>query len=80
MVYLGVQLEPFDWLAFEGEGRGIGYSGDYYYSLIGRLKLRPFGPFFIAGGYRYDDINIDYQDVLIDAGFGGPFAEVGFEF
>jgi outer membrane protein len=80
MVYLGVQLESFDWLAFEGEGRGIGYSGDYYYSLIGRLKLRPFGPFFIAGGYRYDDINIDYQDVLIDAGFGGPFAEVGFEF
>ncbi len=80
MVYLGVQLEPFDWLAFEGEGRGIGYSGDHYYSLIGRLKIKPFGPFFIAGGFRYDDVDIDHQDVLVDANFSGPFAEVGFEF
>lgn len=80
MAYLGVQLEPLDWLAFEGEGRGIGYGGNYYYSLIGRLKIKPFGPFFIAGGYRYDGIDIDYQDVLVDASIGGPFAEVGFEF
>jgi outer membrane protein len=80
MAYLGVQLEPLDWLAFEGEGRGIAYSGDYYYSLIGRLKIKPFGPFFIAAGYRYDDIDIDYQDVIVDASIGGPFAEVGFEF
>ena len=80
MVYVGVQIEPFDWLAFEGEGRGIGYGGDHYYSLIGRLKIKPFGPFFVAGGYRYDDIDIDYQDVRVDADIGGPFAEVGFEF
>ena len=80
MAYVGVQLNPFDWLAFEGEGRGIGYGGDYYYSLIGRLKIKPFGPFFIAGGYRYDDIDIDDHDVLVDASIGGPFAEVGFEF
>ncbi len=80
MVYLGVQLKPLDWLAIEGEGRGLGYGGDHYYSLIGRLKIKPFGPFFIAGGYRYDDIDFDYQDVLVEANIGGPFAEVGFEF
>jgi outer membrane protein len=80
MAYLGVQLRPLEWLAFEGEGRGIGYGGDYYYSLIGRLKIKPFGPFFVAGGYRYDAIDIDYEDVVVDAVIGGPFAEVGFEF
>jgi hypothetical protein len=80
MLYLGARAEPVKWLAFEGEGRGIGYKGDHYISLIGRLKVRPFGPFFIAGGYRYDDVEIDHQDVVVEADFSGPFAEVGFEF
>ncbi len=80
MVYTGVQIEPFKYTALEFEGRGIGWSSNYYLSLIGRLKIKPFGPFFVAGGYRYDNVNIDYQDVDVDAKFQGPFAEVGFEF
>lgn len=80
MAYVGLQLRPLDWLGFEFEGRGIGYSGDYYYSLIGRLKVKPFGPVFVAGGYRYDDIDIDHDDIEINAHFSGPFAEMGLEF
>jgi outer membrane protein len=82
MLYAGAQIEPLELLAIEFEGRGIGYSSNYYISLIGRLKVKPafLGPVFVAGGFRYDNIKIDYQDVDIDAEFYGPFAEVGLEF
>ncbi len=82
MLYAGVQIEPLKLIALEFEGRGIGYSSNYYVSLIARLKVKPafLGPVFVAGGYRYDNIKIDYQDVDIDAEFKGFFAEVGVEF
>ena len=80
MLYAGMQIEPLNWIALDLEGRGIYYSNNHYVSLIGRLKVMPFGPLFVAGGYRYDNIKIDYQDVDVDADFKGPFAEVGFDF
>lgn len=80
MVYAAMQIVPVEWLSLEFEGRGIAYSSNYYVSLIGRLKVKPFGPFFVAGGYRYDTVKIDYQDIDIDTEFEGPFAEVGFDF
>jgi len=80
MVYAAMQIVPVEWLGLEFEGRGIAYSSNYYVSLIGRLKVKPFGPFFVAGGYRYDTVKIDYQDIDIDTKFEGPFAEVGFDF
>jgi outer membrane protein len=54
MVYLATQFRPFDRLGIEAEGRGVIFGDDKVYSLIGRLKLKVFGPLFIAGGYRYD--------------------------
>ena len=82
MLYAAAQIEPLKLIALEFEGRGIGYSSNYYVSLIARLKVKPafFGPVFVAGGYRYDNIKIDYDDIDIDAEFKGPFAEVGLEF
>ena len=80
MIYAGMQIKPFRFAALEFEGRGIGYSSNYYISLIGRLKVKPYGPLFAAGGFRYDNIKIDYKDADIDAEFYGPFAEVGLEF
>ncbi len=71
---------PSKYFALEFEGRGIGWSSNYYVSLIGRLKVKPYGPFFVAGGYRYDKVKIDHQDLDIDTEFQGPFAEVGLEF
>ena len=79
-VYVGAQVKPLDWLAVEGEARGIVFSDNWHYSVIGRLKIKPIGPLFAAGGYRYDKIKFDEQDIKVDADFSGPFAEVGFEF
>jgi outer membrane protein len=80
LVYVGVQLRPLDYLAFEAEGRGLAYSGDHFYDLIGRVKVKPFGPFFIAGGYRYQDLDFDEDDVIVDVDIGGPLVEAGLEF
>jgi len=80
MLYLGFQVKPVKWLAAEGEARGVTYGGNHYYDLIGRVKIKPFGPVFAAGGYRYEKVKIDRDDVKADARFGGPFAEVGVDF
>ena len=80
MIYSGMQIEPFKYVALEFEGRGIGWKSNHYVSLIARLKVRPYGPFFVAGGYRYDNVKIDYQDIDIDTEFQGLFAESGLEF
>ncbi len=82
MVYAGVQLSPTDSVALEAEYRGLAFNGDNYTDFIGRLKVKPFGPVFIAAGYRQEQIEVDESDVEIDMEFKGPFLEagVGFEF
>lgn len=80
MLYAGVQLEPVKWFSAEAEFRGIVYSGNYYYDVIGRGKIKPFGPLFIAGGYRYEHVKIDDDDLNVRAELMGPFGEVGVEF
>jgi len=44
MGYVGVQFKPVKKLAIEAEARGIAYSGNHYYSIIGRIKYKIFGP------------------------------------
>ena len=80
MVYLATQIKPVEKLAIEAEARGISYSGNQLYSLIGRVKFNVFGPVFAAAGYRYDKLKIDEEDVEVDMDFGGPFIEAGFKF
>ncbi|MDI6890616.1 MAG: TIGR04219 family outer membrane beta-barrel protein [Thermodesulfovibrionales bacterium] len=80
MVYLGAQVRLVDKLSLEAEIRGIAYSSNHYYDLIGRAKYKVFGPAFLGAGYRYEDIKIDYKDVKANVRVGGPFAEVGVEF
>lgn len=80
MGYLALAIRPFDRIALEAEGRGVAYSGNHYYSLIGRLRVKVFGPLFAAGGYRYEDIKIDEEDVEAEVTFAGPFVEIGFKF
>jgi outer membrane protein len=79
-VFLALQFRPFDFLALEAEGRGISIGGNKAYSLIGRLRWNVFGPLFLAGGYRYDKIEIDEEELFIDTDFSGPFAELGLSF
>ena len=80
MAYLALQIKPVDILAIEAEARGISYSGNQLYSLIGRVKFNVFGPVFAAAGYRYDKLKIDEEDVEVDVDFSGPFIEAGFKF
>lgn len=80
MLYAGFQVKPIKWIALEGEARGIAYGKNHYYDLIGRVKVKPYGPIFGAAGYRYEKVKIDIEDVKAKVDFGGPFAEVGLEF
>ncbi|BBA70371.1 TIGR04219 family outer membrane beta-barrel protein [Geobacter sulfurreducens] len=80
MIYAGVQVRPLSWFAAEGEARGMAYGDNRYYDLIARGKLILFDHLFAAAGYRYEKIEIDESDIKADVDFGGPFAEVGFQF
>ena len=80
MVFLWVQVSPIDELCFEVEGRGITYNGNDLYSIIGRVKINIFGPVFAAGGYRYDKLSVDEDDIEMNIEFSGPFLEAGFSF
>jgi outer membrane protein len=80
MIFLAAQLKPIDIFAVEAEVRGISYDENQISSLIGRLKVKVFGPLFAAGGYRYDKIKFDSEDVEADITLSGPFVEAGFEF
>ena len=80
MLYLGVQFMPLDALAFEAEGRGIAVGDNKLYSLTGRVRYSFAGPLFLAGGYRYDKLEIDEDDVVSDIEFQGPFVELGLKF
>jgi len=80
LAYIGVRVSPTHSLAIEAEARGVSYSDITVLSAIGRVKLSPFGPLFVAGGYRYELLDIEIQDVVVDAEFSGPFAEVGIQF
>ena len=80
MIYVGVQVRPIDLISLEADAFGISYDGNYYYDIIGRLKIKPVGPLYIAGGYRSETINVDSHDIDADMEFSGPFVEAGLEF
>jgi outer membrane protein len=80
MLYVGVQFMPISALAFEVEGRGIAVGDNKLYSLIGRVRYNFVGPVFLAGGYRFDKLEIDEDDVVADIEFQGPFVELGLKF
>jgi len=79
LIYVAVQLKPVKAFSIEAEGRGIAYSGNHFYDVIGRVKVKPIGPLFISGGYRYQQIKVDESDVEVDIKVSGPFIEVGVE-
>lgn len=80
MVYAGAQFRPVDFLSIEAEGRGILYNSEHYYDVIGRVKIIPVSPIFVAAGYRWEDLKIDRQDLDAQVRIKGPFAEAGVMF
>lgn len=67
-------------MSLEGEFRGIAYDDDHAYSLIGRARYTIIKGLFIAGGYRYDAVDFDEDDVDMDVTVQGPCLEVGYTF
>ena len=80
MLYLGVQIKPISSFSIEGEGRGVSDGSSHYYDFIGRVKVMPFGPLFISGGYRSEEIKINESDIKTDVKVTGPFIEAGVKF
>ena len=79
-LFAGAMFRPSEWFAFEAEARGVTYSGNHFYSLIGRLRVDPLDHFFVAGGYRFDSVSIDERDLKADVDISGPFVEIGISF
>jgi outer membrane protein len=75
MLYLAAQLMNKDWVSIEAETRGIRYTGDYTYSLIGRIQMHITGPWHLAAGYRHDYIKFKVHDIDSEGTFQGPFME-----
>lgn len=75
MLYLSAQLKNENTFSIEAEARGLRYSGDYTYSLIGRMRMHISGPLHLAAGYRHDYIKLDVHDIDSEGTFYGPFME-----
>ncbi len=81
MLYAGLQLDiPKLPVSLEEEIRFIAFSGDHYFDSITRIKADVFSPIFIAAGFRYQNLNVDYRSISANITFSGFFAEVGASF
>ncbi len=80
MLYLAAKFAPIKSLAIEAEGRGLSVGGNTFYSVTGRLRYQFPGPLFIAGGYRFDKLDVDEDDLVVDIELKGPFVELGMSF
>lgn len=80
MGFLAVQVQLLEKLALEAEFRGVSYSGNHFYDLIGRVKYSLPGPLHLAGGWRHEEIELDEENIRASLSVGGPFAEVGVSF
>jgi len=76
--YAAVHIKPHERVTLEGEFWGWSNNGDKFWTLLARLKLRVAGPLYVDGGYRFDRVDIDDDDLSIrDTDLSGPFTEVG---
>jgi hypothetical protein len=75
MLYLAAQFRNKDGASIEAETRGLRYTGNYTYSLIGRIRMRITGPLHLAAGYRFDHIKFEINDIDSEGTFQGPFME-----
>jgi len=80
MLFAAAQARPFKFLSIEGELRGLAISSQHLLDIIGRVKVKPTAFLFIAGGYRFEDIEVDQSGIAADFTIEGPFAEAGVEF
>jgi outer membrane protein len=78
--YMGIQIYPAKMVGFEGEFHGVFYGSNNYMDIIGRIRVRPYGPFFIDVGHRYEAYKFDWSGVKGNLTAQGPFIELGVKF
>ena len=79
LIYLGARLRASSLVRLEAEARGMALASEHYLDLIGRVKFFVLKPLFVAAGYRYEQMKIARHGFNMNAGFGGPFVEAGFD-
>ncbi len=80
LLYAGAQFKPVNTVSLEAEIRGMAFPREHFLDVIGRVKFFPVRPFFIAAGYRYDEMRLKRQDINASVRLAGPFVETGAEF
>jgi outer membrane protein len=75
---------PVGGLHFAVSGEGLTYSGNSFYDLRGTVGYTfwdsVLAGFRIEGGYRTISVDVDEEDLVLDASFSGPFAGVSVRF
>lgn len=69
-----------DMLRVDGRVTGMAYSGNHLYEADAFASLVPFPFLRIQGGYRYIDLKIDEDDIVVDLELKGPYAGVRISF
>ena len=85
MLYGSVSITPIDLISVVVEGKGIKYSDNYYYDLLGEIRISPLNGIvmkpYISLGYkverlRIDDVDDTYSDIRIKQ----PYLAIGVNF
>lgn len=80
MLFAAARFQPVKRLGLEAELRGMAYGDVSVFSVIGRVKVKIFGPAWAAGGYRLESVDVESDDLTVDTVVSGPFLEMGFSF
>ena len=62
------------------DGSAISYGGNHVIDWGAQLKLSPIPLFYVAGGYRYLDLELKDGDTRAAVKNQGPFVGVGLDF
>jgi outer membrane protein len=78
MLFGAAELRIGGGFSIEAEARLSSYDNQQWFSGIARMKQDIAHLLFIAGGYRYDDMDMETDGLKIDTEIKGPFLEIGF--
>lgn len=78
MLFGAAEFKVGGGFSIEAEARLSSYDNQQWFSGIARLRQDIAHVLFIAGGYRYDDIDMETDGLKLDTEIKGPFLEVGF--
>ena len=69
---------PF--VSAEVDGMAIAYADNHLYDVTAQVKLNPFPFMYVAGGYRFIDLELTDGDKLASMKNKGPFLGIGVDF